>query len=282
VYDPRFWPRDPYFEWFDHWLTGKSTTIVNEPAVFYSPRAWIENTSDYVPDDWRYSESWPPSETKTARWYLRGDGTLGNEPRGEERSYSYDPIHPVPTLGGRNLLITSGVHDQRPLQSLADYGLLYMSEPLLEDVTLAGCVTAMLTVASDCPDTDFVVKLIDVHPDEQALLIMDGITRAMYREGQPNPQPLTPRNAVPLRVSLGDIHHTFARGHRMEVDITSSNFPRHARNTNSGHSVLADDGSADIRIATNTVHHSECGTSYLDLLVLDTNETLGRSSPDSP
>ena len=76
VYASNFWPRDPYFEWFDYWLKGKHTRLVDEPAVFYSPRAWVEDRAGYVADDWRYAERWPPPGTRPRRLYLRGDGSL--------------------------------------------------------------------------------------------------------------------------------------------------------------------------------------------------------------
>jgi putative CocE/NonD family hydrolase len=269
VYESQFWPRDPYFEWFDHWLQDEPTPIMREPAVFYSPRAWVADPEGYVADDWRHADDWPPPGTRQRRWYLRGDGTLGDAPAGEGRSYVYDPRQPVPSLGGRNMLIASGVADQRPLRSLTGYGLVYASEPLPADLTVAGAVEAVLVAESDCPDTDFVVKLIDVQPDGSALLMMDGVQRAMYRDGAPEPRPLTPGSPVEIRVGLGQIHHTFPAGHRIGVDVTSSNFPRRARNTNSGHPVLADDGVDDIRIATNTVHHADGRASYLVLPVLD-------------
>jgi uncharacterized protein len=129
-------------------------------------------------------------------------------------------------------------------------------------------VDVVLTAESDCPDTDFVVKLIDVQPDGRAMLMMDGVLRAMYRDQTAEPEPLTPGSRVELRINLGQIHHTFPAGHRIGVDVSSSNFPRRARNTNSGHRVLAADGEEDIRIATNTVHHAEGSPSYLSLAVL--------------
>jgi hypothetical protein len=166
------------------------------------------------------------------------------------------------------MLITAGALDQRPLRSVPGYGLVYTGEPLPADLTVAGPAEAVLRAESDCPDTDFVVKLIDVHPDGSELLMMDGVLRAMYRDGATEPRPLTPSSPVELRVSLGQIHHTFPAGHRLQVVVTSSNFPRRARNTNSGHPILADDGDDDIRIATNTVHHAEGLASCLVLPVL--------------
>lgn len=284
VYEERFWPRDPYFEWFDHWLKGQPGAFAAEPAVTYSPRCWVADPASYVPDDWHRSDTWPPAGVEPRRWYL-GDGTLtadgtgtaDSEPVGGggsdaaasgERSYRYDPTRPIPTLGGRNMLITAGSRDQQPVQALDDYGLIYASQPLTEELTIAGPVEVEIRLSSDCPDTDVVAKLIERHPDGRAMLLMDGVTRALYRDGATEPQPLEPGRIHRVAVSLGHIHHTFAPGSRIELDVTSSNFPRRARNTNSGHPLLAADSDADIRVATNTVHHGPEHPSFLRLPVL--------------
>jgi uncharacterized protein len=105
-------------------------------------------------------------------------------------------------------------------------------------------------------------------PDGRAMMLMDGVVRAMYRDPSGEPRPLVPGQVERLTIALGDIHHTFRAGHRVEVDVTSSNFPRRARNTNSGNPVLAHDGDAAIRVATNTVHHAEEMPSFIELPVL--------------
>jgi putative CocE/NonD family hydrolase len=269
VYADNFWPRDPYFEWFGYWLKGEPSALLDEPAVFYSPRAWIEDRERYRPDDWRRAERWPPPGTTPQRLYLCGDGGLtADKPDGSPRTYRYDPHRPIPTLGGRNMLIDAGPRDQRPAQALPDYGLIYRGDVLEEDLTIAGTVRVTLQVQSDCPDTDFVVKLIERLPDGRAMLLMDGVVRAMYRDGSAEPQPLVPDRVYRVTIGLGDIHHTFGAGSRIEVDVTSSNFPRRARNTNSGHPLLANDGETDIRIATNTVHHGEAMPSFIELPAL--------------
>ena len=141
VYASNFWPRDPYFEWFDYWLKGAATGIMNEPALYYSPRAWIDDRVGYAPNDWRHAERWPPPGTSPHRFYLRRDGSLATDgPGGAPRAYHYDPRRPIPTLGGRNMLIDAGPRDQRPAQSLPDYGLIYCSETLREALTIAGAV----------------------------------------------------------------------------------------------------------------------------------------------
>ena len=276
IYETNSWPRDPYFEWFDQWLKGSPTGIMDRPAVFYSPRAWVEDRRNYVANDWRYAERWPPPDTVPRRLYLCGDGSLSRtESGGPPRSYVYDPRHPIPTRGGRNMLIDAGPRDQRSVQALRDYGLIYRSEVLPEDITIAGEVCATLHVQSDRRDTDFVVKLIELEPDGRATLLMDGVVRAMYRDATVSiPQPLQPDQVYTVCISLAHIYHTIRAGNRIEVDVTSSNFPRRARNTNSGHPVLAGDGAADIRVATNVIHHDAAAPSFIEMpILLKTSES---------
>ncbi len=270
IYEANFWPRDPYFEWFDYWLKGEPTGILQQPPVYYSPRAWVADRTGYVANDWRHAERWPPPGALPRRWYLREDGSLSaNGPDGAARSYTYDPRRPVPTLGGRNMLIDAGPRDQRPAQALPDYGLIYRSEILQQDLTIAGQVRVTLHVQSDCPDTDFVAKLIEVEADGRAMLLMDGVVRAMYRdEPVRTPQHLEPGRVYPLTINLAHIHHTLRAGNRIEIDITSSNFPRRARNTNSGHPLLANDSDADIRVARNTIHHGAATPSFVEMPII--------------
>jgi uncharacterized protein len=235
--------------------------------VFYSPRAWVDRAA-YRPNDWRRTERWPPPGVLPRRLYLRGDGSLGEAPDGAPRSYTYDPRHPVPSYGGRNMLIEPGPLDQCPARAHPDYGLVYTGDELREPLTVGGNVRVTLSIQSDCPDTDFVAKLIERTPDGRALLLMDGIMRALYREPAAGAQPLEAGRVYPLTIDLGDICHTFGTGSRIEVDITSSNFPRRARNTNSGNPLSARDGEAAIRVAHNTVHHAAATPSFVTLPVL--------------
>jgi putative CocE/NonD family hydrolase len=183
----------------------------------------------------------------------------------------------MPTLGGRNMLIDAGPRDQRPAQALPDYGLIYRSDPLTDDLTIAGQVRVTLQVQSDCPDTDFVAKLIELEADGRAMLLMDGVVRAMYRDGASSePQPLQAGRVYQLHIPLAHIHHTLRAGNRLEVDITSSNFPRRARNTNSGNPVLANDAEADIRVARNTVHHGAATPSFIEVPVLGATQRPAR------
>jgi putative CocE/NonD family hydrolase len=161
------------------------------------------------------------------------------------------------------------------VQALANYGLSYQSQALDQALTIAGGVDVTLHIQSDCRDTDFAAKLIELHADGRAMLLMDGVVRAMYREPSAGVQHLAPDQIYPLTIHLGDIHHTFAVGSRMQVDITSSNFPRRVRNTNSGNPILADDTDADIRVATNSVHHRPEQPSFLVLPVLPVSAETG-------
>src|SRR5262249_18318671 len=157
VYQTNFWPYDPYFAWFDHWLKGEHTGIMNEPAVFYSPRAWAEGRAGYVANAGRHAECWPPPGARPHRLYLQGDGSLiASGPGGAPRRYVYDPRQPIPTLGGRNMLIDAGPRDQRPAQALPHYGLMYRGGGLAEGLTIAGAVQGTLPVQSKCPDPEFI------------------------------------------------------------------------------------------------------------------------------
>ena len=267
IYETNFWPTDPYFDWFDHWLKGVGNGVMDGPPVRYAPDAWTDDPAGYVADNWRAAEQWPPGETESLRLYLCGDGTLDADgTRGEVRRYVYDPRNPVPTLGGRNMLIDAGPRDQRPVQALPHYGLTYRGAPLSEDLTIAGPVRVTLRASSDCPDTDFVAKLIEAHPDGRTMLLMDGVVRALYRNG--TAEPLVPGEIAAFEIDLAHIHHTVRAGHCLQIDITSSNFPRRARNTNSGNPVLANDTEADIRVATNSVYHAADTPSFVTLPIV--------------
>lgn len=256
VYDRHFWPRDPYFEWFGYWLKGLPAPFLDEPQVFYSPRSWIDEIETYEARDWLHADQWPPRGTVQSRLHLTKDGGLGPVAGAVGwRGFTYDPERPVPTCGGRNMLIRNGPCDQRTVQGLSYYGLMYIGEELTDGLHLVGSVYVNLHVRSDCPDTDFVAKLIEVLPDGQTLLLMDGITRAMYADTMTVPRPLEPGKIYPVEVYLGEISHICRVGSRLQVDVTSSNFPRHVRNTNSGNEFLAKDRYEDIRVAFNEIHH---------------------------
>jgi len=260
-----FWPYDPFFSWFDYWLKGIDTGIMEAPPIYYS-----HSNSDR----WRYTDQWPPSGVKYMTLTFLDNGTLESTPPSPKESplrYVYDPQHPVRTLGGRNLMVSRGSLDQRPLEPPHRKDVLVYATVKLEmDVEIAGNVKVVLHASSTAKDTDFIAKLIDVHPDGSAMLVLDGVIRAMYRTSAKEPVPLKPGEIYEFTINLGDINHVFKAGHHIQVDITSSNFPRRARNTNSGNPLYTADTKENIVIATNIVHHDPEHPSHIALPILTT------------
>lgn len=194
---------------------------------------------------WQDSDKWPP-ENKEVHFYLRsnghansaeGDGQLSPEPPGDEPPdhYDYDPEKPVPTLGGSiwpfGRLLTPGPCDQRPIENRRDV-LVYTSAPLTRDLAVTGPIEVILYAASSAPDTDFTAKLVDVHPNGYAQILQDGIIRARYRESLYAPRPIEPGRIYRYRITCGAISHVFKKGHRIRLEISSSNFPKYDRNLN--------------------------------------------------
>ena len=145
--------------------------------------------------------------------------------------------------------------------------LCYTTEPLAEPVEVIGPVVAVLHVSSSAPDTDFTAKLVDVAPDGRAENLADGILRARYRESLSEPSPLEPERVYEVTVDLVATAALFAAGHRIRLEVSSSNFPRFDRNTNTG-GVIAAEGEADLRQAVNRVHHTRVLPSRLVLPVI--------------
>jgi putative CocE/NonD family hydrolase len=263
VYTPNFLPDDPFFPWFDYWLKGIDTKIMDRPPVYYY-HAGTEK--------WRYGDEWPPVGVAYEHYFLHSDGTLHmSAPTAKEPSitYLYDPKNPVQTLGGRNLSLPRGPRDQRPVEppNRKDV-LVYRGDVLPQDIEIAGPVKIVLYASSSCKDTDFHGKLIEVNPDGKTMLILDGVIRAMYRHSPKNPMPLEPDEVYKFSLMLGDINHVFKAGSRIQVDVSSSNFPRRVRNTNSGNSLLAADTDKEMIVARNTIHHGSLYPSHLILPLL--------------
>ncbi len=265
-----------HLTYFDHYLKGVANGFEQRPAVTYFVMG--ANT-------WRTSETWPPRGAQTREWYLHSgghangaasDGTLtlarpAPEPAQETAdTYVYDPAQPVPTIGGATLLhslFKAGPRDQRPIEARADV-LLYTSEPLVEPLDVTGPVSAVLYVATDAPDTDFVARLVDVYPDGAAMPITDGILRLRYREGLPG---LTPPSAPPppgevtkIKIDLWATSILLQPGHRLRLHVTSSSFPRWERNLNTG----LGPQSSELRTARQTILHDAAHPSHLKLSIL--------------
>ncbi|MEU6644097.1 CocE/NonD family hydrolase [Saccharomonospora sp. NPDC046836] len=192
---------------------------------------------------WRTENEWPLARTDWQTWYLGPDGTLGRElPGAAETQYVHDPHDPVPTTGGAILLTGSrdgrlgyqpGSRDQRELDGRTDI-LRFTSTPLATDIEVTGPITVSLNAATSAADTDFTAKLVDVHPDGRAMGIVDGVVRARYRTGMDSPRPVVPGQMYEYTIDLGATSQVFRAGHRIRVDIASSNFPCYDRNSGSG------------------------------------------------
>jgi putative CocE/NonD family hydrolase len=258
--------------WFDRWLKEEENGYLEEPNVGMFVMG--ANT-------WRHADRWPPSDVEYTRFYLHGRepanaasgaGRLNRTAPGEEPPdvYPYDPRNPVQSIGGRSCcdpnVAPVGPADQRPNYARNDI-LLYTSEPLSEPVEVTGPVSATLHVSSSAPDTDFVVKLIDVHPDGRAINVAEGILRARYRNARSDPEPLVQGEIHEIEVDLAATSNVFKQGHRIQVYVTSSDFPQYDRNPNTGGDI-ASCNHADFETATQTLYHDRDRPSHVTLPLL--------------
>ncbi|GHE08418.1 hypothetical protein GCM10010339_56740 [Streptomyces alanosinicus] len=205
-----------------------------------------------------------PGTAYTA-YYLTGEGPANSaagagrlsmtEPAvGFVDSYLYDPRRPVPSLGG-TMMNTGGYDgpaDRRPVHGRDDV-LLFTTEPLEQPVEVTGPVTARLFVSSSAVDTDFTAKLVDVHPDGRAIILCEGIQRMHYRHSLTDPEPMTPGHVYEIAIDLVATANVFLPGHRIMVEVSSGNFPRYDRNSNTG-GVIAQEHLADMVAAVNRLH----------------------------
>jgi putative CocE/NonD family hydrolase len=221
--------------WFDFWLKDVQNGIMEEPPVTVFTLG--ENR-------WQNLSAWPPSNMRQVPYYLHsqkganslgGDGTLETVPPDSENvdTFTYDPDDPVPSLGGNNLAIDMGIQDQRPVEARQDV-LIYTSEPLEYPLEITGPVTVSLWASSSAVDTDFSAKLIDVRPDGYAQNLVDGILRARYRESASAPRLMEAGKPYQFTIDLWATSNVFLPGHRIRLEISSSNFPRFDRNLNTG------------------------------------------------
>ena len=224
---------------------------------------------------WRDEQEWPPSRAQGTPFYLHsergakgldGDGRLdrtapanGAQP---PDTFTYDPAKPVPTglFGAYSRMPV----DRREIQKRADV-LVYTSAPLTEPLEVVGPVQLVLTAASSAKDTDFTAALSDVQPDGTARALTDGILRARYRNGRTTPELLVPGQRYELRIDVGAIGNVFLPGHRIRLEVSSSNFPRYDRNPNTGAPFGTD---AATVAARQTVFHDSTARSYLVLPVM--------------
>ncbi|NAS13243.1 CocE/NonD family hydrolase [Poritiphilus flavus] len=260
VGDARLNYDEQIYAWFDLWLKGLDNDFKEKtPRVQYYTMG--SNT-------WQSADTWPPQEAEMTTFYLNssgkanslyGDGSLDTrKPKGDSKpdTYTYDPMNPVPSYGGNvcctGNAIKGGAWDQQVMETRQDI-LVYTSEPLKEGVEISGFIETTLYVSSDAPDTDFTVKLIDVYPDGRAYNLDETIQRARYREGYEKEVFMKEGEVYQLKLTPMATSNYFEKGHRIRIEVSSSNFPRFARNLNTGGRNYDE---KEGRIAKNTIHHS--------------------------
>lgn len=243
--------------WFDFYLRGEERGFDHEKPVTLFVMG--ENV-------WREEEDWPLARRVETPYYLRSGGKLSLElPAGDERpdTYEYDPMDPVVDPNGG----VQGPYDQSPLETRKDI-LVYETEPLEKDVEVTGHIEVELFVSSSARDTDFVVRLLDVHPDGRAFNLMSPtveVVRARYRNGEDRVELLEPGRVVPIRLTRLVTSNLFRAGHRIRIHVTSSLFPHFDRNLNTGESI---GGSSRTAVARQEIHHSASHPSRIVLPVI--------------
>ncbi|WP_421848606.1 CocE/NonD family hydrolase [Marinomonas sp.] len=248
---------DMQIRWFDRWLKGDESKAEEKPV-----KVFIMGE-----DRWQTFDQWPVPATSTS-WYLQADGGLNTSIHSTPATstYVYDPDNPVPLLGGntmQDLGHPPGPFDQRPVEARDDV-LVFTSQPLTEDLTVIGRISASIWATSDVVDTDFVVRLCDVSPDGTSWNIVDGIVRAQYRDGYDNPSLIEPGKAYRYDIDLWSTANTFKKGNRIRVHVTSSSFPHWDANPNTG----APFSSVDVNIANQTIHHGSDMASSITLPIV--------------
>lgn len=254
--------------WFDAFV--KRSTPPPEPGVKY----FVMGVNK-----WRESSVWPPAGMELSPLYLysrksanssSGDGVLVASPPKESGAsrYDYDPKRAVPTVGGANCcspkVMAWGPLDQRAVEGRRDV-LVFTGEVLKRDLEVTGPVRVVLHVSSSAPDTDFTAKLVDVAPDGRAKILCDGILRLRYRRGLGRAVPYRPGQVERIEIPAGVTSNVFRGGHRVRLEVSSSNFPKYDRNLNTGRA-QADE--SEMRVARQEVRHGGKWASYLVLPVV--------------
>jgi len=236
-------------------------------------------------NEWHDAQDWPLPDTAFTPYYLHSSGQAGAntddgnlsllQPDDEPAdAYRYDPRDPVPTIGGQSFLpgllvcANAGPRDQRSIEDRQDV-LCFSTGPLKSPLTVIGPVSLVLYVSSTATDTDFTGKLVDVHPDGRAVILTEGILRARYRESYEAPTPLRPDETYQLTIDLVATANVFRAGHRIRLEVSSSNFPRFDRNTNTG-GTIAEETESDFVTAVNSVYHDASRPSHLVLPIVAT------------
>jgi putative CocE/NonD family hydrolase len=252
-------------EWFDYWLKGTPEpsglhSIANPPLRIFVMGA----------NRWRDEEEWPLRRALPTIYYLASRGRLQrSQPAGDRPGlFVYDPANPAPTDGGavccNPKVFAWGPLDQRAVETRSDV-LVYSSPPLKRPLEVTGPIRVLLYVSTSQPDTDFTAKLVDVFPDGRAINLTDGILRLRYRESLERPLLARPGQVYAITIDAGVTSNEFGKGHRIRLEVSSSNFPRFDRNPNTGRPV-ADE--KELRRASQTVFHDRLRASHVVLPVV--------------
>lgn len=260
---------DVLLRWYDHVLKGAPL-----PAEYSKPVAIFVMGKN----DWRTEDEWPLARTKMTSYYLQaakranslqGDGTLTPEFRGgaSQDTFKYDPTNPAPTTGGPLCCggyIRGGAVDQRGVESRKDV-LVYTTDAFKENFEVTGPISLDLYVSSSAVDTDFTAKLVDVWPNGFAQNLTEGILRMRYRDSKERPEMMNPGETYKITIDMIATSNVFLAGHKLRLEVSSSNFPRFDRNLNTGGDQSHDTRSVS---AANVVLHDKEHPSALHLPVI--------------
>jgi putative CocE/NonD family hydrolase len=269
VGDARLNYDEQIYKWFDLWLKQEQNDFkTTTPRVQYYTMG---------SNEWNAANQWPPENVTMQNFYLHsqgkansrfGDGRLSTKkPNASQQAdtFVYDPMNPVPSYGGNvcctGNAVKGGSFDQQQMEARNDI-LVYTTEPLEEGVEVSGFIESTLYVSSDAKDTDFTIKLIDVYPDGRAYNLDETIQRARYREGYDKEVFIEEGKVYELPLTPMATSNYFKKGHRIRIEISSSNFPRFARNLNTGGKNYDEKEGV---IATNSVHHSAKHPSFIKI-----------------
>jgi putative CocE/NonD family hydrolase len=284
--------------WFDHWLKGMDNDFKDQVPFHSNVRLFVMGTGDghktregklFHGGEWREFSDYPPPQAQNKKFYIHEDGTLSLHPpevRNSSTTYEFDPNNPVPTVGGAvccaQKIMKGGAYNQWsdehnwiwpfPVPLSARYDVVvFQSKPLEEDTEIIGPVRAKIWASSSALDTDFTVKLIDVYPPGKdfpagfELIMGDGIIRARFRDSDKEEKLMTPGQIYEFDIELDPCGNVFKKGHRIRIDISSSNFPRFDVNPNTGEPL---NNNRRQETAVNTVYHDREHPSHVILPVM--------------
>jgi putative CocE/NonD family hydrolase len=277
--------------WFDRWLKNSANALRTASPASNARVASLESAPVHIfvmgINRWRDEPTWPPPETRYTSLYLdskghantaSGDGELHWTPRRTEVSdqYRYDPKDPVPTVGGAVCcnpnVFPWGPLDQTRVEKRPDV-LVYTTTLLKHEVEATGEVKVVLYASTSAPDTDFTAKLVDVFPDGEPRNVCDGILRLRYRDGLNRSEPARPGEVYAITIPVGVTSNVFLPGHRIRLEISSSNFPRFDRNPNTGGPIASE---TTLKTARQTVYHGAQYSSRIILPIIRETQHMAR------